>query len=75
MSHIQLEKKRGSRDAGRQRERRREGKDGGVGESRRHVNRYMLETQSVFIYAVMHRGDGRGDEERNMVTDYTWMSS
>lgn len=28
---------------------------GGVGESRGHVNRYMLETQNVFIHAVMHR--------------------
>ncbi|TNN88034.1 hypothetical protein EYF80_001615 [Liparis tanakae] len=39
------------------------GDGGGVGESRGHVNRYVLETLSVFIHAVMQRemgGDGRG---------------
>lgn len=34
------------------------GEGGGVGKSRENVNRYMLETQSVFIDAVMHREMG-----------------
>lgn len=55
-SRIQLEKKRGRGETDRETE------GGGVGrESRGHVNRYMLETHSVFIHAViMQRGDGRG---------------
>ncbi len=67
MSRIQLEKKRGSRGTDRERERERErrerqrgrkGEGGGVGESRRHVNRYMFETHSVFILAFMQREVG-----------------
>lgn len=51
------------------RERQREG--GGVGESRGHVNRYMLETKRVFIHAAMHREMGEVMEERTMVTNST----
>lgn len=54
MSHIQLEKKRGSRNPDREREKEAERDDGGGGESRGHVNRYMLETHWIFIHAVMH---------------------
>ena len=39
-----------------QRDRKRD--RGGVGESRGHVNRYMLETGRVFIHAVMQREMG-----------------
>lgn len=37
-----------------QRSRRRR-KGSGIGESRGHVNRYMLETHRVFIHVFMHR--------------------
>lgn len=71
MSRIQLEKKRGSKGTDREREKKRERECGGGGESREHVNRYMFETHRVFILAVMHRQDGRGDGERNVVSDDT----
>lgn len=58
MSRIQLEKKRGSGETDRETEGERKGEGGGVGESRGHVNRYMLETCSVFIHAVMQRETG-----------------
>lgn len=60
MSRIQLEEKRGSREKTRHIQRRGEERKGGggdVGESRGHVNRYMLETHYI-IHAAMRR-EGR----------------
>lgn len=57
--HSAREKEREHRETDRKRGRDRKGESGGVGESRGHVNRYMFETQIVFIDAVMHREMGR----------------
>lgn len=64
MSRIQLEKERASERRQRERAGERKGEGGGIGESRGHVNRYMLETQSVFIHTLMRKGDGRGGGRR-----------